>query len=67
MIRRQAVQIVHKQWPKPRAVSVELQTIDIRSFDDLEPAFQAFQAGRVEGVDIVSSAMLQVSGDSSGS
>ena len=41
-----------------RRLGVALQTIDVRSFDDLESAFQAFQAGRVEGVDIVSSAML---------
>ena len=41
-----------------RRLGVALQTIDVRSFDDLESAFQAFQVGRVEGVDIVSSAML---------
>jgi len=41
-----------------RRLGVALQTIDVRSFVDLESAFQAFQAGRVEGVDIVSSAML---------
>src|SRR5262245_57121428 len=41
-----------------RRLGVELQTIDIRSPDDLEPAFQAFRAGLAEGVNVVSSAML---------
>jgi putative ABC transport system substrate-binding protein len=39
-------------------LGIELQTIDIRGPDDLEPAFQALRAGRAEGVNIVSSAML---------
>jgi putative ABC transport system substrate-binding protein len=39
-------------------LGIELQTIDIHGPDDLEPAFQALQMGRVEGVNIVSSAML---------
>ena len=41
-----------------RRLGVELQTIDVRGPDDLEPAFQAFRTGRAEGVNIVSSAML---------
>jgi putative ABC transport system substrate-binding protein len=41
-----------------RRLGIELQTIDIRGPDDLEPAFQALRTGRVEGVNIVSSAML---------
>jgi putative tryptophan/tyrosine transport system substrate-binding protein len=41
-----------------RHLGIELQTIDIRGPDDLEPAFQAFRAGRAEGISIVSSAML---------
>jgi putative tryptophan/tyrosine transport system substrate-binding protein len=39
-------------------LGVELQTIDVRGPDDLEPAFQAFRASGVEGVNIVSSSML---------
>jgi putative tryptophan/tyrosine transport system substrate-binding protein len=39
-------------------LGIELQTIDIRGPDDLEPAFQALRAGRAEGVNIVASAML---------
>src|SRR5262245_8377246 len=39
-------------------LGVELQTIDVRGPDDLEPAFQAFKASGVEGVNIVSSSML---------
>jgi putative tryptophan/tyrosine transport system substrate-binding protein len=41
-----------------RRLGIELQTIDIRGPDDLEPAFQALRTGRAEGVNIVSSAML---------
>jgi putative ABC transport system substrate-binding protein len=41
-----------------RHLGIELQTIDIRGPDDLEPAFHAFRAGRAEGISIVSSAML---------
>ena len=41
-----------------RRLGIGLQTIDVRGPDDLEPAFQAFRAGRAEGVNIVSSAML---------
>jgi putative tryptophan/tyrosine transport system substrate-binding protein len=41
-----------------RHLGIGLQTIDIRGPDDLEPAFQALRAGRAEGVNIVSSAML---------
>jgi ABC-type uncharacterized transport system substrate-binding protein len=41
-----------------RRLGIELQTIDIRGQDDLGPAFEAFRAGRAEGVNIVSSAML---------
>jgi ABC-type uncharacterized transport system substrate-binding protein len=41
-----------------RRLSIELQTIDIRGPDDLEPAFQALRTGRAEGVNVVSSAML---------
>ena len=39
-------------------LGVELQTVDIRAPDDLEAAFQAFRSGRIEGINIVSSAML---------
>src|SRR5215472_8389209 len=39
-------------------LGVELRTIDIRAPNDLEAAFQAFRSGRVEGINIVSSAML---------
>jgi putative tryptophan/tyrosine transport system substrate-binding protein len=39
-------------------LGMELQTIDVRGPDDLEPAFQAFRASGVEGVNIVSSSML---------
>jgi putative ABC transport system substrate-binding protein len=41
-----------------RRLSIELRTIDIRGPDDLEPAFQALQTGRAEGVNVVASAML---------
>ena len=41
-----------------RHLGIGLQTIDIRGPDDLELAFQALRAGRAEGVNIVSSAML---------
>jgi putative ABC transport system substrate-binding protein len=41
-----------------RRLGIELQTIDIHGPDDLEPAFQALQTGRAEGVNIVASAML---------
>jgi putative ABC transport system substrate-binding protein len=41
-----------------RRLGIELQTIDIRGPDDLEPAFQALRMARAEGVNIVSSAML---------
>jgi putative tryptophan/tyrosine transport system substrate-binding protein len=41
-----------------RRLGIELQTIDIRGPDDLEPAFQALRTDRAEGVNIVSSAML---------
>jgi ABC-type uncharacterized transport system substrate-binding protein len=41
-----------------RRLGVELHTIDVRSADDLELAFQSLRTGRAEGVNIVSSAML---------
>ena len=41
-----------------RRLGVTLQTIDIRGFGDLEPAFRALRAGGAEGVNIVSSPML---------
>jgi len=41
-----------------RNLDIALQTIDIRGRDDLKPAFQAFQVGRVDGINIVASAML---------
>jgi putative ABC transport system substrate-binding protein len=41
-----------------RRLGIELQTIDIHGPDDLEPAFQALRTGRVEGVSVVASAML---------
>src|SRR5262245_27494450 len=41
-----------------RHIGVELHTIDIRGPDDLEMAFQALRAGRADGVNVVSSAML---------
>jgi len=41
-----------------RRLDIKLQTIDIGGQDDLGPAFEAFQAGRAEGLNIVSSAML---------
>jgi putative tryptophan/tyrosine transport system substrate-binding protein len=41
-----------------RRLGVALQTIDIRGPDDLEPAFKALRTGGAEGVNIVSSAML---------
>jgi putative ABC transport system substrate-binding protein len=41
-----------------RRLGIELQTIDIHGVDDLEPAFKALRAGHAEGVNIVSSAML---------
>jgi putative tryptophan/tyrosine transport system substrate-binding protein len=39
-------------------LGVLLQTIDVRGPDDLEPAFQAFKASNVAGINIVSSSML---------
>jgi ABC-type uncharacterized transport system substrate-binding protein len=39
-------------------LGVDLQTIDVRGANDLEPAFQAFKASGVGGVNIVSSSML---------
>jgi putative tryptophan/tyrosine transport system substrate-binding protein len=41
-----------------RRLGIELQTIDIRGPDDLEPAFQSLRTGRAEGINIVASAML---------
>jgi ABC-type uncharacterized transport system substrate-binding protein len=41
-----------------RRLGIELQTIDIRRPDDLEPAFQALQTGRAEGISVVSSPLL---------
>jgi putative tryptophan/tyrosine transport system substrate-binding protein len=41
-----------------RHLGIELQMIDVRGLDELESAFQTFRAGRVEGVNIVASAML---------
>jgi putative ABC transport system substrate-binding protein len=41
-----------------RRLGIELQTIDIRGPDDLEPAFQALRSGRAEGVNVVASPML---------
>jgi putative ABC transport system substrate-binding protein len=41
-----------------RHLGIGLQTIDIRGPDDLELAFQTLQAGRAEGVNVVSSALL---------
>jgi putative ABC transport system substrate-binding protein len=41
-----------------RRLGVALQTIDIRGPDDLEPAFKTLRTGGAEGVNIVSSAML---------
>ncbi len=41
-----------------RHLGVELQTIDVHGPDDFVAAFQAFEAGGAEGVDIVSSPML---------
>jgi putative ABC transport system substrate-binding protein len=41
-----------------RRLGIELQTTDVRGQDDLGPAFEAFRAGRAEGVNIVSSAMV---------
>src|SRR5262245_11060767 len=41
-----------------RRLGVTLQTIDIHGFDDLEPAFNSLRTGGIEGVNIVSSAML---------
>jgi len=41
-----------------RHLGIELQMIDVHGPDDLGPTFQAFRAGRAEGVNIVSSAML---------
>src|SRR3954465_2198184 len=41
-----------------RLLGVDLQVIDIRRADDLEHAFAVFRAGGVEGVNVVSSAML---------
>src|SRR5262249_23201750 len=41
-----------------RRVNVALQVIDVRGPDDLETAFQALRVGGVDGVNIVSSALL---------
>jgi putative ABC transport system substrate-binding protein len=41
-----------------RQLGLELQTIAARGPDDLEPAFNAFQAGGAQGVNIVASAMF---------
>jgi putative tryptophan/tyrosine transport system substrate-binding protein len=41
-----------------RRLGIELQTIDIRGPDDLEPAFQALRSGGAEGVNVVASPML---------
>src|SRR5262249_28619844 len=41
-----------------RRLGVALKTIDIRGLSDLAPAFQNLRASGVEGVNIVSSAML---------
>jgi putative tryptophan/tyrosine transport system substrate-binding protein len=41
-----------------RRLGIDLQVIDVHGPEQLEPAFQAFQSGGVEGVNIVSSAML---------
>ncbi len=41
-----------------RNLDIALQTIDIRGRDDIKPAFQAFQVGRADGINIVASAML---------
>jgi putative tryptophan/tyrosine transport system substrate-binding protein len=41
-----------------RRLGVELQTIDVRGSEDLEPAFRALRAGGADGVNVVSSAML---------
>jgi len=48
----------HGMAEAARRLGVTLQTIDVRGPDDLEPAFRAFRAGGVEGLNIVSSAML---------
>ena len=37
-----------------RRLGVELQTIDVRGSDDLEPAFRALRAGGADGVNVVS-------------
>src|SRR5262245_2726981 len=39
-------------------VGVELQTIDIRASNDFGAAFLVFRSGRIEGINIVSSALL---------
>jgi putative tryptophan/tyrosine transport system substrate-binding protein len=41
-----------------RHLDITLQTIDIRGRDDVKPAFQAFQVGRADGINIVASALL---------
>ena len=41
-----------------RRLGIELQTIDVRSPHDLELAFQALRTARVEGVNVVASALL---------
>src|SRR6266852_4127065 len=41
-----------------RHLGIELQMIDVHGPDDLGPTFQAFRAGRAEGVNIVCSALL---------
>jgi putative tryptophan/tyrosine transport system substrate-binding protein len=41
-----------------RRLGIELQTIDVRGSNDLEPAFRALRAGGADGVNVVTSAML---------
>jgi putative ABC transport system substrate-binding protein len=41
-----------------RQLGIEIQTIDVHGSHDLEATFQVLRAGRAEGVNIVSSAML---------
>jgi putative ABC transport system substrate-binding protein len=41
-----------------RHLGIEIQTIDVRGPDDLEPTFKALRAGHAEGVNIVSSSLF---------